>query len=142
VEFLLAGERYAVESGCVREVYPLDGFTPLPCTPRFVLGMVNVRGEILAVIDLKKFFDLPDKGLPERSKVVLLGAEKVEFGLLADEVPGVRPIPLRDVQPSLPTLTDIRADYLKGVTKERLVILDAEKLLSDKKIIIGEEAGP
>ena len=62
VEFLLAHERYAVESSYVREVYPLENLTPLPCTPGFVLGIVNLRGEILSVIDLKKFFDLPEKG--------------------------------------------------------------------------------
>ena len=59
VEFTLAHERYAVASEHVREVYPLEDFTPLPCTPHFVLGIINLRGEILSVIDIKKFFDLP-----------------------------------------------------------------------------------
>ena len=54
VEFLLAHERYAVESAYVREVYPLENLTPLPCTPAFVLGIVNLRGEIVSVIDLRK----------------------------------------------------------------------------------------
>jgi len=139
VEFLLAGERYAVESRYVREIYPLDALTPLPCTPRFVLGIINVRGEIFSVIDLKKFFDLPEKGLPERSKAILLRAEEMELGLLADEVFGVRPVPLERLQAPLPTLTGIRAEYLRGVTKERLAILDAEKLLGDKRIIVREE---
>lgn len=142
VEFLLAGERYAVESRYVREVRPLDDLTPLPCTPQFVLGVVNVRGEILSVIDLKKFFDLPEKGLPERSKVILLRAEEMELGLLADEVFAVRPVPLESLQAPPPTLSGIRAEYLRGVTKERLAILDAEKLLLDKKIIVREEVEP
>jgi purine-binding chemotaxis protein CheW len=63
----------------------------------------------------------------------------MEFGILADVVLGVRRIPLTDIQPSLPTLTGIREDYLKGVTGEQVVILDAEKLLSDKKITVHEE---
>ena len=42
----------------VREVYPLKDYTPLPCTPPFVLGLVNVRGQIISVIDIKKFFDI------------------------------------------------------------------------------------
>jgi len=65
VEFLLAYEQYGIESSYIREVYPLKDLTPLPCTPPFVLGIINVRGQILSVIDLKKIFDLPQKGLTE-----------------------------------------------------------------------------
>ena len=57
VEFLLAYETYAIETAYVREVYPLKELTVLPCTPPFVLGIINVRGQILSVIDIKKFFD-------------------------------------------------------------------------------------
>lgn len=139
VEFLLAYERYGIESSYVREVYPLKAFTPLPCTPPFVLGIINVRGQILSVIDIKKFFDLPEKGLTDLNKVIILRDEKMEFGILADAILGVRSIPLEEIQPSLPTLTGIREEYLKGVTGERVVILDAEKLLSDKEILVHEE---
>src|SRR5258707_9878632 len=51
VEFLLAGERYAVESSWVREIYPLKDLTPLPGTPSFVPGIINVRGQIVSVVD-------------------------------------------------------------------------------------------
>jgi len=139
VEFILAYERYAVESRYVREVYPLENLTPLPCTPGFVLGIVNVRGEILSVIDLKKFFDLPEKGLTDLNKVIVLQSGNMLFGILADAIVGVRHIPMTDIQPSLPTLTGVREEYLKGVTAERLVILDAEKLLTDEGIIVQEK---
>ena len=56
---------------------------------------------------------------------------------MADQVLGVRSISLSQIQPSLPTLTGIREDYLKGVTPERLVILDAEKILSDPQLAAG-----
>ncbi|MDA8325786.1 MAG: chemotaxis protein CheW [Nitrospiraceae bacterium] len=59
LEFLLARERYAVESSYVREVWPLKDLTPVPCTPPFVLGIIGVRGRILSVLDLKKFLNLP-----------------------------------------------------------------------------------
>jgi purine-binding chemotaxis protein CheW len=49
---------------------------------------------------------------------------------------GVQRVPLQDIQPSLPTLSGIRADYLKGVTKERLVIIDAGKMLLDEKLLV------
>lgn len=141
VEFVLAYERYAIESRYVREVYPLENLTPLPCTPAFVLGIVNIRGEIIPVIDIKKFFDLPEKGLPDLNKVIVLHDSDMIFGILADSIAGVHLIPLAGIQPSLPTLTGIRDDYLRGVTAERIVVLDAEKLLTDEKLIVQEQVG-
>jgi len=139
VEFTLAHERYAVASEHVREVYPLEELTPLPCTPPFVLGIVNLRGEILSVIDIKKFFDLPEKGLTDLNKVIVLESANMVFGIVADVIGGVRRISRAGIQPSLPTLTGIREDYLQGVTAERVVILDAEKLLNDEKLIVNEQ---
>ncbi|MDP2371399.1 chemotaxis protein CheW [Rhodoferax sp.] len=138
VEFVLAHETYAVESRYVREVAPLENLTPLPCTPAFVLGIVNLRGEILSVIDIKKFFDLPEKGLTDLNKIIVLQSGDMVFGILADAISGMRRIAVADIQPSLPTLTGIREDYLKGVTPGRLVILDAEKLLTDEGIVVQE----
>jgi purine-binding chemotaxis protein CheW len=140
VEFVLASERYGVESAFVREVYPLKDYTPLPCTPPFVLGVINVRGQILSVINVKKFFDLPEKGLTDLNKVVILETRRMELGVLADAVLGVRSVTLGDLQPSLPTLTGIRVQYLRGVTSDSMVVLDAEALLSDSSIIVDEDA--
>jgi len=141
VEFLLAHERYAVESFHVREVYPLENLTPLPCTPAFVLGIVNLRGEIVSVIDLRKFFDLAQTGLPDLNKVIVLESENMTFGILADAILGVRRIPLAGIQPALPTLTGIREKYLKGITAERIVVLDVGKLLADEDIVVQEQVG-
>lgn len=139
LEFLLAYETYAVESRYVREVYPLKELTPLPGTAPFVLGIANVRGRILSVIDIKRFFELPEKSLTDLNKLVIIREGGMELGILADAIVGVRSIPAAEIHPSLPTLTDIRADYLRGVTKERIVVLDARKLLSDRKIVSAEE---
>lgn len=139
LEFRLASERYALETRHVHEVQPLRELTPLPCTPDFVLGIVNVRGRILGVLDLKKFFQLPDQGLTDLHRIILLRGNGLEMGLLADVIVGVRRIPVDRLQPSLPTLTGIRAEYLKGVTDERLVVLDLERLLADPKIIVHDE---
>jgi purine-binding chemotaxis protein CheW len=140
VEFMLAYERYAVESRYVREVCPLQNLTSLPCTPAFVLGIVNIRGEILSVIDLKKFFDLPEKGLTDLNKIIVLQSGDMVFGILADAISGMRRIPLTGIQLSLPTFSGIRETYLKGVMSlEHMVILDAGKLLTDEKIIVREQ---
>ena len=139
VEFLLAYEKYGIESSYVQEVYPLRELAPVPCTPPFVLGMINLRGQILSVIDLKKFFDLPEKGLTDLNKVLVVRSDRMELGILADVILGVRKIPLQDLQPSLPTLTGIRAEYLRGVTKDRLVVLDGGKILSDRDIVVQQQ---
>jgi purine-binding chemotaxis protein CheW len=139
VEFFLAHEKYAVESRFVREVCPLESLTPLPCTPAFVLGIVSVRGEILSVLDIKKFFDLPEKGLTDLNKVIILKSGNMQFGILADVIVGVCRISVSDVQPSLPALTGTRERYLMGVSSERVVLLDAAKLLADQAIIVQEQ---
>ncbi|MBI4832813.1 MAG: purine-binding chemotaxis protein CheW [Candidatus Lindowbacteria bacterium] len=139
VEFLVAHEHYGIESSFAGKVYPLQELTPLPCTPPFVCGIVNVRGQIVSVIDLKKFFELPEKGLTDLNRFIVVRNHKMEFGILVDDVIGIRNIPLAGIQQALPTLTGIREKYLKGVTDEQVVILDANKLLSDKGIIVNEE---
>lgn len=139
VTFLLAYEKYAVESRYVREVYPLENLTPLPCTPAFVLGIASVHGEVISVIDIKQFFELPEQGLTDLNQVIVLQSQDMTFGVLADAILGVRRLPLADIQPSLPTLTGIREKYLRGVTLDRMVVLDAEKLLLDERIIVQEQ---
>jgi purine-binding chemotaxis protein CheW len=139
VEFLLAGEHYAVETIAVREVYPLRDITPLPCTPPFVLGIVNVRGQVLAVMDLRRFFDLPLSGITDLNKVIILQSPQIAAGILADSIAGVRSVPLKTLQPPLPTMTGVRAQYLHGVSGDGLIVLDAAKLLNDERIVVHEE---
>lgn len=139
LEFRLARESYALETRHVGEVLDFNDLTPLPCTPPFVRGIINVRGRILPVLDIKKFFDLPDEGITDLHRIILVRGNDIELGLLADIIVGVRTIPVDSLQVSLPTLTGIRADYLKGVTAERLVVLDLDRILADPKIIVHEE---
>jgi purine-binding chemotaxis protein CheW len=139
VEFLLAHESYGIESCYVREISSLKELTPVPCTPQFVLGIINVRGQIVSVIDMKKFFDLPEIGLTDLNKVIIVHDETMEFGILADSILGVRKIPRAEIQPPLPTLTGIGAEYLTGVTKEPLVVLDMARILSSKNLVVHEE---
>lgn len=140
VTFLLAYESYGIETAWVREVHALKELTPLPCTPPFVIGIVNIRGQVMSVIDIKKFFDLPEKGLTDLNKIIILSDGLMEFGILADAVLEVRSIPKSHIQPPLPTLTGIREQFLQGITAERLIVLDAYRLLTSRNIIIHEEA--
>jgi purine-binding chemotaxis protein CheW len=138
--FNLAYETYGIELEYIREVYPLKELTPIPTSSNHILGIINVRGKILSVVDIRKFFDLPEKGLTDLNKVIILQSDELEFGILADSIIGVREIELNKLQPSLPTLIDIREKYLKGVTNDRITILDGMKILSGKKMVIHEEA--
>ena len=139
MEFRLAHEAYAVETRWVEEVYPFKDLTLLPHTPAFIRGVVNVRGRILPVFDLKRFFDLPEKGLTDLHRIIVVRGQDQQLGLLADVIVGIRGVPLDSLQSSLPTLTGIRGDYLKGVNVERLVVLDLARILADPKIIVHQE---
>jgi purine-binding chemotaxis protein CheW len=138
VEFVLGPERYGIESRRIREIHPLNEFTPLPCTPAFVLGLVNIRGQILSIIDIKKLLDLPEKGLTDLNKIIIVHAHSIELGILADAILGTRSIAPEELHPALPTLTGIRADYLQGITKDSLVVLDVGKILADERILVDE----
>ena len=139
LEFLLADERYAIDANYVCEVIPLKELTQLPCTPDFILGIINVRGKIIAVIDIKQFFNLPEKGITELNRVVIVKYEDIELGILADEIIGSTQIFPDKLQSSIPTITDIRNDYLLGVTQDRLIIFNIKEFLLNEKIIINEE---
>jgi len=139
VVFTLATETYGIESTFIREVYPLKDFTILPGTPAYVVGIMNVRGQIMAVIDLKKFFNLPEKGLGELNKVIIIRNDRMEFGVLADVVEGTMSVAIEDILEAPLTVMGIGEKYLKGVTKGQIVVLDAESLLNDEKIIVNQE---
>lgn len=140
IEFRIAWEEYAIESKYVREIYPIRELTELPGTPAFVKGIVSIRGRIISLVDLRKFFGLPDKGLSDLNKAIIIQNEEMEFGLLADNIVEVKTIPKSEIQAPLPTLTGIRQDYLRGIAQGRIVLLDAEKLLSDEGIVVHQEA--
>lgn len=136
VEFKIAHEIYALELSRIRIIHPLKSLTWVPGTPDFIRGIINLRGEIISVVDLKVFFELPDQEFSRLSQVIILTSDDMEFGILADEILGVTEISENDIRQTLPTLTGIRADYLKGVTGDGRVVLDHEKLIADEKMCI------
>ncbi len=139
LEFRLAEERYAVESRHVSEVHPLRELTPLPGTPAFIRGVVNLRGRIIAVFDLKKFFALPEQGITDLHRIIVVRGEGMELGLLADVVVGVREIEAASLTPTLPTLSKIGREYVKGVNAERVVVLELERVLADPRLVVNHE---
>jgi purine-binding chemotaxis protein CheW len=139
LEFQLSGESYAMELSYLTQTLPLTDFTPLFCTPGFVLGITNLRGRIISIIDLRRFFELPEVGLCDLNRVLVVSDGQMEFGILADSVSGVITLPLADLQPAPAALTGIRAEFLAGVTADRLALLDIAKILGDSRIVVQEE---
>lgn len=137
--FLLGDETYGVEPGLVREVVPLRELTPLPGVPPFVLGLTNLRGRVLSVVDLKHFFNLPERGLTDLNKVIVLGSGSMEFGILADAVVGLRDLVNVAPAPSVVTLEGVRGKYLRGVAADGVILLDGAVLLGDPAIVVAEE---
>jgi purine-binding chemotaxis protein CheW len=137
--FTIAGETYGVETCHVWEVCQLKNLTALPCTATFIAGVMNRRGQILAIVDLRQFFGLPARGLTELNRVIVLKGSDSELGLLADSIDGVRSINVSGLQDGLPTLTGIRERFLKGVTDPMLAVLDGARLLVDASLKINEQ---
>lgn len=137
-EFSVSTESYAVETKYVREIYPLKAFTTLPGTPSFVLGVMNLRGQILSILDIRELFQLSRHTLSDLNKVIVTQFNTMELGILVDTVAGIRTVNPKELEPSLPTLTGIRSEFLLGITKDRLAVLDVGKFLSSPKIVIGE----
>ena len=140
VEFFLSEEKYALELKHIREVYPIKELTLLPFAPSFVLGIVNLRGQVLSIIDLKELYELSTSGCSENQQTIILSSDNMEFGILTDGIVGVRKIPVNMIQPWISTPEDYMSEHIKGITKERTVVLDGEKILSDKKILFLEKS--
>jgi len=133
-EFRFGEETYAFASTSVREVYSPKEITPLPCTPPFILGIVNVRGRILPVIDIKPLFGQPSPPKRTLDKVIIIHAEEMEVGLLADTIVGVRAISTTAIHPPLLTLVESQRRYIRGITNDGTLILDAALLLTDSRL--------
>ncbi|MFZ4463351.1 MAG: chemotaxis protein CheW [Bacteroidales bacterium] len=137
--FLLSDEHYIIDASFVSEVIPLREFASLPCCPSFILGIINLRGRIVSIINLKSFLNLPPKGITNLNKLIIVKYQQIEVGLLADEVTSQIPVFMEKLQASLPTLTEKQKEYLIGITADRSILIDIKKFLSANEIIVNEE---
>ena len=140
LEFHLAQERYALEASAVQDVQPLKQLTELPGTPDFLAGVVSVQGKLVAVIDLKRFLDLPLQGVTDLHSIILLKSAQLRIGLLADQIVGLHSIDTGSIQKEfLPA--GIQKEFLRGVTADRLAVIDAAAVLGDPRLIVDDEVG-
>ncbi len=139
VVFSLANESYGIATELVEEVQSLRDLTPVPCTPDFVVGVINIRGSIYSVIDIRGFFGVAKKEMTDATKVILVNAAGLEVGILADNVSGATSVPVTEIKPPLAAQTVAKDEYIHGVTRNMLIILNLEALLSDDRLIVHEE---
>jgi len=137
--FSIGPERYAIEAAYVREVYPLKRITQLPCTPSFILGIINLRGQIFSVMDIREILGIQDTAIPDAAKVVVIFTADIEVAVVVDDVQGIRTVSSRDVTNDLSLAQTEGIEYVSGVTRNRIIVLDARKLLAADRMIVNEE---
>lgn len=130
------GERYAIGADCVREVLRVKEVTPVPGTPSWLLGLANLRGQMLAIFDPQQLFELPAPNSAEPMWVLVLGENQAEFGIRAEAVLGVVSLRKEAVLPRPDTLTGMAADYARGITADALILLEGQVLLRDPRLTI------
>ena len=139
VEFLLMPEKYCINNTYITEVLPLKAITPLPGVPEFVTGIMNVRGKIISVINLKRFFHLKEVGITEVNKIIVIKHNQMEFGIVTDAITGTGSIALEELSAPPVTIHGIGAEYIKGITREGLIVLDIVTILTSKSLIIDQK---
>lgn len=127
--FESGGAYFAIETVHVARVHPLETPTPLPGTPDFVLGIANVRGEIVSVLDIGRLTGIP--GETDARQAIVVESGGMGFGLAASSILGVEDIPRAGIIPA-------GEDLLKG-RHGRTLLIDGEKLIGDGRIVVNDE---
>lgn len=136
VTFSLGSERYAIQASHVREVVRVTEHTPIPGSPDFLMGVINLRGDIVALLDLRPFFGLGPQAVTDFSRILVLGGERVEFGILVDAAHEVLRLRLDEILEPPGELTSAGRQFLRGVTADALIVLDGSLLLRDQRLFI------
>lgn len=139
VTFRLSGESYALEARFVYEVMQLPQVTIVPRTPESLLGVINLRGEILAVFDFNRLFGLQSNIGEHTSRLIVLGESHPQFGFVADAVEQVKTIDPAELRSPAAPFASIRREVVCGVTADALVILNGQVLLDDERLIIEQQ---
>jgi purine-binding chemotaxis protein CheW len=135
VIFRLAREWYGVEITKVKEVIKVGKITYLPSSPEFIAGIVNLRGNILSVTDLKTIFSLPHGEPTEKTRIMAIESGILETGFLVDEVSESIEVPVSKMKPALLTLPVEGGKYILGqckVDNKLIALINIEKILEKK----------
>lgn len=142
--FFLGKQEYALPISQVREVVLPVKSTPVVYTPPFVLGIINLRGEIVAILDISLFFGLQAISVTDKSRIIIVEANGVTAGLMVDAVAKVKEIRPEAIASAPPTLDSIKAGFIRGVVQldeHPLILLALESILAAEEMqsLRGEE---
>lgn len=132
--FTLAGAHYAVPMANVLEIGRPAQFTPVPNVPDWVLGVANIRGDVISLVDLGRFFGLPRGGRFTDSRLLIVRSRSDEMatGLIVERVKGMRSLATDRLEATSPHVADRVVPYVRGVSEDGgrlLVFLDLDRLL-------------
>ena len=125
VAFKLGREEYGISILQVQEIKRMTDITRVPHTPDYLKGVMNLRGSVLPVFDLKKRLDLPDNAYSDDARIVIVKVDEVTLGVIVDAVSEVLTIGQENIEPPQVVAGGVIANYLSGIGKinDRLLIL-------------------
>ena len=130
--FHLAGEDYGIEIRYVIEIIGIQNITEVPDMPSFIRGVINLRGKVIPVMDVRARFNLADREYDDRTCIIVVNVDGTEVGLVVDEVSEVADIPESNVEPPPKTSKNPEGGYIQGMGKintDVKILLDVHKLL-------------
>jgi len=136
--FHLAGEDYGIEIRYVIEIIGIQKITDVPDMPAFIRGVINLRGKVIPVMDIRARFNLPDREYDDRTCIVVVNVDGTEVGLVVDEVSEVADIPEANVEPPPKTGKTGGSRYIQGmgkINKDVKILLDVHKLLFSEEMM-------
>ncbi len=134
VTFKIGEEEFGVDILAVQEIIRLMQITMVPRAPEFIVGVINLRGKVIPVVDMRRRFGLPEVERDSHTRIVVMELGQKIVGFLVDAVSEVLRIPADTVEPAPPVVAGIGSEYLKGVGKlddRLLILLDLDNLLAD-----------
>lgn len=132
IVFRLKNEEYGVDVQQVRSIERLEHITRVPNAPAFVKGVINLRGVVTPVIDLRKRFGMEEAPYTDQNRIIIVRIGEVEVGLIVDAANDVIDIPLDQIEATPQIVGGVEAEYLRGVAKlgdRLLILLNLEKVL-------------
>ena len=136
VTFKLQEETYGINVMQVQEVLRYTEIAPVPGSPEYVLGIINLRGNVVTVIDTRSRFGLEPAEVTDNSRIVIIEAEKQVIGILVDSVAEVVYLKSSEIDTAPNVGTEESARFIQGVSNregELLILVDLNKLLSDEE---------
>ena len=136
VTFQLENETYGINVMLVQEVLRYTEIAPVPGAPEYVLGIINLRGNVVTVIDTRSRFGLPSGDVSENSRIVIIEAEKQVIGIMVDSVAEVVYLRSSEIDAAPAVGTEESAKFIQGVSNrdgQLLILVDLNKLLSDEE---------